>query len=227
VLPGDLVWVLPALVAGLGSVGRGYRGRIAGLVWILAFVGALLVAALAPAVFVPWRSLAPLVPVLLLAGAYGLDVLVHRINQWSVSRWTRGLACSVVLGFVGVSVLAPLELYGDRKPAKSRQFQSDLRALAPLLEGGTVASTLPWYVIANTSSPSVSIPNDGENAIAQVLLRYRVEWLLLPKNIEHLKSSTGPINLVLRGRKNTLGPHRLTLEKKLDHASLFRVELSD
>src|SRR4029077_14432846 len=58
-------------------------------------------------------------------------------------------------------------------------FEADLAALDASLDGGTTMSTRPWSVIAETHSPAVYLPENGEAAMEAVLRKYNVRWLLL------------------------------------------------
>jgi hypothetical protein len=204
------VWLALALVPAVVGVAR--RSAVHGLTALLLLAGPFLVACASHAVFAPWRTLYTFQPVVALAGALGLDELLAWLERVRLPRLPAG--AGAVLGAacafaVAYALLADLRLYTPDYQNVLRRQELELRALDPLLGGQPVASDRPWYVIANTSSPAVMIPENGGAAMEAALRRYEVRWLVLVGNYAWMRESRGVLAALQRSGSVALGDLRI------------------
>ncbi|RLB61660.1 MAG: hypothetical protein DRI90_10865 [Deltaproteobacteria bacterium] len=223
--PADL-WLLLAVLPGLPWFRK--RSGFESLVWLLCFGGAAFTSLAAPGVFVSWRSLHPQIPTLVLAGMYGADVCLVASHRWL--RRQPGSPMRMMVGTAAVYAVMALLFtqwapYGERNLARDRAAEVQLQQFDDTFAGEPVASNLACYVIANTRSPAVSIPPNGEAAIEQVLRKYRIRWLAISPPYGWMRGSLKPLNSIIGGHKQTIGSvgvERVHRSKKL---TLFRVHL--
>ena len=111
--------------------------------------------------------------------------------------------------------------------ASKRPVRAELARIDGLLQGEPVASNVPWYVIAYTRSPAVSIPSNGEAAIGAVLERYGVRWMVIfPDALPRLGPDSARIVLpLLAGSRTRLDRAALTRVPVAAPQAVFRVEL--
>ncbi len=160
------------VIAGAAAVRR--RPGLA-LVFALAIAGPACTAVASGAVFSPHRTLYTYLPVLILAGAVGLDEVADALGRLARRPLVR-LGAAVALSAV---FLVPLRPYGARRVDTHRGVERRLGELDPILGGAPVATNRPFWVMARTSSPAVMIPSNGPEAIAEAIERYEIRWLLL------------------------------------------------
>lgn len=89
------------------------------------------------------------------------------------------------------------------------------------MNGQPVASNRPWYLLAYGDSPTVSVPYNGEAAIAAVLARYRVRWLVLSQPITGMGASRQVLQELVAGSRTHIG--RLQLQRVPAPLAVFRV----
>lgn len=208
------LWLM--LVLGCGLVGQFHRMRTVS--WGIVFVGSFLMALTGATVFAPQRSLHSLAPAFALAGAFALNSIAGSVvGGEGVLRWLRRL----VVAAVGACVLAYTLPYPQRTNPMA-PMEEGLRQIDTVLAGAPVAARRPWYVIANTSSPAISIPSNGEAAVAQALTDYRIRWLLLTRE-SCRGASQGFCNEILSGRRRTIGSLRLQPTARHGDMQLFDI----
>jgi hypothetical protein len=174
------------------------------LIFGLFFVAPIALASAAPAVYASWRTLHVMVPVIVLAGALALD----QIETLARSRLLPALPDRIGMWLMrAVSLAAALFFLSDLKPYTTRPESAILRALQKKLVkidqqlgGEPVLSMRPWFVIAYTRSPAVMMPVNGEEALAEVIRKYKVGWLLIEGRYT-LAGSTKDIIKALEGTK--------------------------
>lgn len=176
------IWLAGAAIVALAWLRR--RASFAGLVALLLLAGPIAVTCGSHAVFAPWRTLYTFVPLVVLGGAMGLDALL--VGAEKASRPLRSTPIhGLILGACALAAchftLEGSSAYGPRHPGVggTHDIELELRALDAMLGGEPVASDRPWYIIANTHSPSLMLPENGEAAIAAALRRYGVRWVVL------------------------------------------------
>jgi hypothetical protein len=188
--PGLDWWLAIAIVPAGGLLRRPLSPE--SLIWLLCFGGYFLLACVSGAGFARVRAPYTFTPLVVLAGALGLDAILAQLEAWmeharsirlrAVTIGAGVLAlCSVLLGRLpvlrGVPMLASLpvaaEIIAQAQPAL------ELTTLDRVLRGEPVASNRPWQIIAYTRSPAVSIPQNGDAAIEAVLARYQVRWMVI------------------------------------------------
>jgi len=222
--PNYPVWLALALVRGCRWPGA--RPNVEGAAWTLLFGGAALIALVNPTMFAWQRSLHALLPVFVLAGAYGADDLVARAAELG-SRGPRrrllALAAPLVALALAAVMLVPLRM--SLVPGEPLSFSADLAALDATLAGGTTMSPRPWSVIAETNSPSVFLPNNGEQAIEEVMARYDVRWLLLVGD-ECGEASQTICRELASGARHQIGRFTLTRTISRGELTLFRADVS-
>jgi hypothetical protein len=107
-------------------------------------------------------------------------------------------------------------------PGTPLPFGPDMAALDATLAGGTTMSPRPWSVIAETRSPAVYVPENGEAAIEAVLRRYKVRWLLLVGD-ECLGESQAICRQLLSGERQKVGGATITKRLARGDLTLFDV----
>jgi hypothetical protein len=226
IVPGGAALLALAAVAGITPwiAERRLRSRQSTVIWVLGVALAFALGLASGSVFVPWRTLHPLIPLVMLAGGQSLDALLDWLWRLDVRRLWRGAAATLLLLITGSMLLRPVKLYGDRELAVLRTAEVALQKLDPVLQGGTVASNIPWYVIANTRSAAVSIPRDGPVAIAAVLGKYHVEWLAIIGRYSVRGRSAPVIYRLLERGRGRIGRFRLTRDRRAGGLSLFSVK---
>ncbi len=225
VVPGGLVLLALAATAGVAPWVAGSRSpsRERGVVWLLGLPVAAAVGLAAGGVYVPWRTLHPLIPFVMLAGGISLDFWLDWLWRRDVQRLVRGGASVLLIAITGAAALRTVALYGDREQAPIRKAEVELQKLDPVLQGETVVSNIPWYVIANTKSPAVSLPRDGPQAIAAVIHEYHANWVLIVGASSMLAKSAPIVHRMLKGNVQ-VGPYHLVRDPHMHAGALFRVE---
>lgn len=182
IIPGGVVLLSLIVTAGVMTLRDRARDpqAVRALLWCLSLPCAMAIGIASGPMFAPWRTLHPLIPLVMLSGGCALDCLVRAVHPLEgPARWFRRAGAMSLSLVVAVMVVWHLSLYGYRASAPLRPRLLELRKLNGLLHGEVVASNLPWYVIADTDSPSVNIPVDGPRALEQVLKRYHARWILI------------------------------------------------
>lgn len=225
VVPGASVLLLFVVAAGATPWLAGFRSssRQRAVVWMMGLPLALAVGIASGGIYVPWRTLHPLIPLVMLAGGLSLDFWLDWTWRRDARQLARGAATLLLLVLTGAATLRTVALYGDRKQAPLRSAELALKTLDPVLRGQTVASNIPWYVIANTDSPAVSIPRDGPEAIASVIKKYHVKWVLIAGRPTMLGKSAAVIQQMERTNV-VLGPYHLIRDRQVRSLALLRVE---
>ena len=187
------------------------RGNVEGISWLLLIGGSLAISLANPTMFAWQRSLHALLPVFVLAGAYGAEAAFRALAGAPPHRFPRAAPAWLVrhlpVLLFAVVMIRPLEM--ALHPGTPLAFSADMAALDPTLAGGITMSPRPWSVIAETGSPSVYLPENGEAAIESVLRRYRVRWLLLVGD-ECLGESQAVCRDLMSGVRAKVGSTTLT-----------------
>lgn len=194
----------------------------------LALFGALVIAWIGPVVFSEGRTLHGLVPAMTLAVMMSAELPARALGDALQRR--RPEVARAVFALATAAILVPtlMWLRPYRPLAILRtDFEAELAALDPMLEGANVATTTPWWVIANTDSPAVLLPAQNEDAMARILHRYDVEYVLFTRDDAE---GWGPASWSMwapyrDGRDSTIGPFRLELVAERPHVMLYRVVL--
>lgn len=176
-VPYPMAWLALAVLPLFGVARR--RLDAAGLSALLVFAGTFLTVLGANAVYSD-RTPLVLLPVLVFAGACGLDRAFSWLHEKLASRASRSVvsaATAIVIVALGTSYALQIRPYGDRGPAW--RGTPGLERLAGTLDGQAVATELPYFVLAETGNPAITLPLDGEAAVEAVLQRYDARWLLL------------------------------------------------
>lgn len=220
------LWLLLICLTGVGAWGMG--SPVLAVTWTVLLLGTFLSSWSNPTYFAIWRAPHVMLPALWLLNAAVLD----RATSWatpcacalrsSLARWLLGGAVTVVLlGFA----LQTTSLYGER-PFSQAYFSNGakLRRLSPTLGGQPVAAVRSWQAMADTTSPVLQIPHDGEAAMVAAFKKYRVVWLLLNSPTPDLGGRSGPVlKDVLEGKRSTLGDLHLQRVDNPTDLPLFRI----
>ncbi len=213
-LPLQSLWLALSLVPPAGAAIRRWvpslrpretpPSEMPALVSLLLLLGIpLLLAATPAATFNAERSLATFTPLAVLAGAAGADevlgLVVRLIRRWPAAGHALAGAAAAALLCAAAATVAVYPL--DIAPEVDEFARIDA-----LLNGEPTASNYPWQVAANTRSPAVSLPGNGEAAMEAVLRRYGVRWvvLLLPSPGADLPSRVALARL-LAGKATAIG----------------------
>lgn len=216
-------WLLLAVVGGINLL----RGRAReSLIWMLCFVGFVgLVCVAGPGINF---SRAPNVftPLMILSGALGVDAILELRDA---KIWRTQLAWAYIPVSVAVTALCAILVvklpWPGVVPRVGEPTSQDVIQLDPIIVGEPVASNVPWYMIAYTRSPTVSIPSNGEAEIAHVLERYGVRWVVIfpSRPTWARQSSDTAMREVLSGRKSNLGRFSLERVPVSGTTAVFRV----
>jgi hypothetical protein len=237
------VWLFLALVPRIsGAAGGHLLARLCP--WMLV-LGAFLIAWSSPAVFAAFRAPCSLLPVLVLAGAYGAESLIDQLERGVarvvgrapplsssagvassaatssvrvVSTQVSSALASSALAYALTSSAAPYE-----KPVAPPVLVDELLAVHDRLGSRPVMSLVPWYVLAYTDSPAVMLPFNGEQAIAEVIERYDVEWLLLLRSVGALEGSALVVQQLWAKSRSQIGQHELHEVERTNERLLYRV----
>jgi hypothetical protein len=208
------VWIALAVIRGW----RWPRGRcnVEGISWVMLFGGMVAISLVNPTMFAWQRTLHALLPVFVLAGAYGAESLFETLR--GAPRFVRHLPALLL----AVIMIHPLQM--SLAPGTPLPFGADMAALDATLAGGTTMSPRPWSVIAETRSPAVYVPENGEGAVEAVLRRYKVRWLLLVGD-ECLGQSQALCRELMNGTRSKIGGVTLTKRETRGALTLFDVSL--
>lgn len=218
-------WLIIALAPALELFRRSRRR--ASLIWLVSCASYLLVAWANGPGFAPFRTPHTFAPLIALVGGMGIDTLLAGLHaalkRGAPRRLPALVAGAAVVGlcFLMLADIPVLSMTAFRTiPA-----QAELTKLEPVVEGNAIVSNVPWYLIAYTSSPAVSLPFNGEAAIAAVLARYHVRWMVIAGNPPTWVS--GPSRAVLQGildgKRTNIGPFQLERVSIDIQPALYRV----
>jgi hypothetical protein len=202
------------------------RFDVGPLAWLLVFPVFLVVVLAANQVYSE-RAALVLLPAVVLAGASGLDEIVRRASSGLERFGRKTVAVTAIAAVIGLGAVfaGNLRVYGERGPAWLGT--AGLTDLDRELEGEAVATELPYFVIAHTASPAVTLPLDGEAAIDAVLTRYEIRWLLL-FGTDFASPDTPTealVSEILAGRRSRVGRYRLRhVRTQSGEWSLYRLE---
>ncbi|MFL5305452.1 MAG: hypothetical protein ACJ8F1_09565 [Polyangia bacterium] len=218
------VWLALLLIRGCRPLQPG--NRLESVTFALLFGGAAAVTFLNPTVFSPWRSPHALLPVFALGGGLAADALLAAApERLSLSAGARRFRVALVrpslLLLLALAMLWPLKL--SVAAGNPLSFAPDVAGLDAMLDGKTTMSQVPWSVLADTHSPAVSLPIDGEAAIEAVARRYGVQWLLLI-NDECGDASRDICRELAAGTRRNIGGITATRRWQNGPASLFQLQ---
>jgi hypothetical protein len=208
------VWIALAVIR--GWCWPRTRCNVEGVSWLLLFGGAVTISLVNPTMFAWQRTLHALLPVFVLAGAYGAEAVFEGLRRapWFV-RHLPALLLAVIM-------IHPLQM--SLAPGNPLPFGADMAALDATLAGGTTMSPRPWSVIAETRSPAVYVPENGEAAIEAVLRQYNVRWLLLVGD-ECLGESQAICRQLIGGARQKVGGATISKRLARGDLTLFDVTL--
>lgn len=173
-------WLVLAMVPVLNLFRR--QALPQSLIWVLCFGGYVFVAWVSGPGFAPARAPYTFTPLIIVAGALGMDTILMWLHAWS----ERGSYVRAKTAFLGAGALALTFLFLVRLPVlqnlykySNLPYQENLQLLAPALGSDPVATNIPWYMIAYTDSPAISIPLNGEAAIEAALTQYQIRWMVI------------------------------------------------
>lgn len=174
--------------------------------------------------FAPVRTPHVFTPLLVLSGALGLDALCGAVDRWMTRPNTPGMAPWLAEAMLGAGcalllIRVPALQHVRYRLGASIAVQQDLPKLDAILQGQPVASNRAVDIVAYTQSPSVSIPTNGDRALAAVIARYGVRWLVI---FGPLRPSAGP---TVVPAPNALGTVLVTGHAQLDRFKLERVHV--
>jgi hypothetical protein len=202
-------WLALTVVPAVG----GFRGRPLPelLIWMLAVAGYFLLAWVSGPGFAPIRAPYTFVPLFVLAGGLGIDTVLARLDVWiqrGASRRRAVLVGAAVLGLCSVLFSRLPALQGHAGRWTNLPRESELTTLDRVLQGQPVASNVPWYLIAYTRSPTVSIAFNGAAAMQAALEKYPVQWLIIFSVPRSGRQSRPVLDSILAGTTTQLGRFR-------------------
>lgn len=222
-VPAKALWWGAVFATGL--LPKGPQRRVRVVAWVILFGASAALSWSAPAVFASWRTLYVMLPLALVAGGIAMDTLVVRADAWVRRVHAHRGAVAVVAAGLVVMLGVPLKELHVRQlrfPAAPAEHEA-LVAFSTTIESASVATTRPWFTIASTNSPAVSLPTDGEDAVEAVLRRYHVQYVILG-GTECKAASKALCEGVFAGTAKHIGG--LALEHVRTHGKfkLFRVK---
>lgn len=214
------------------------RARPQALIWVLCFGGYFFVAWVSGPGFAPGRTPYTFTPLIVLAGALGIDAILRWFHVWS----ERGSYVRVKSAFLGAGGLALCFFFLVSLPVlqtpsrySNLSYQKNLMLLAPTLGSEPVATNIPWYMIAYTDSPTISIPMNGEAAIEAAFAQYQIRWLVLfqfpfqwAKSRTDMFGASRPVFYgILDGNRTRIGRYELKpVSVRGVLPAVYRVELA-
>jgi hypothetical protein len=217
------LWFATILVAAVVPRRRVRADQL--LCWALLVVGGALVSWVGAVVFVGWRTLHGLLPVVVLAGMFALDDLLVVAARWAAAPRGGRVVRAVAVGCLAFALVGPLvgsvRFYADR-PSPSAELALALGALDARLDARPVAAMRPWFVISSTRSPAISIPSNGEAAVEKALVHYGVKWLVMTGEA-CLGDSRDLCARVQSGAATRIGSLELTRVDTVGPVTLYRV----
>lgn len=160
-----------------------------------------------------WRTLSAFLPLFVLSMATGLADLLELL---AFPRWSRRLhrlvplvPATAALAFA-YALFSETFVYGPRMPAAMLGRERALRKLDERLAGDTLLATEPWYAMAQTRSPVVSIPEDGEQALIEAIDRWDARWIVIVYDYHYMRRTTRVLEQIERGERDRLGPYVVT-----------------
>jgi hypothetical protein len=178
-LPGQQLWYLLAIAGIVCARPRRRVLLIPGAAFFIAYVfvwGS-------GTMFHNWRTLSAILPLLVLGAADGLcftiDGIVALTRRARRHRRSFTLVATAAVLALAYPIATRVQPYGPRERAETLPKEMELSQLDRLLDGRPVLTPEPWYIIARTRSPAVSLPNDGAEAVVEVIRRYGVEWIVI------------------------------------------------
>lgn len=219
-------WLALALLSGPAALRA--PTAPASLIWLLCFGGYLLVVWMSGPGFAEVRAPHVFMPLVVLAGALGIDAICSRLRALLTGR-AHGRIIAALIGAAVLTACAVMlnALPGLTLPEQSTYpLQHELPRLDAVLQGEPVAANLPWYMVAYTRSPVVMIPKNGEAAVEAALAHYQVRWLVIfgRPPMWAGRQSVALIERALANEHTDLGRYRLErvpLDEKLP--AVFRV----
>lgn len=218
------VWLLLALAGGARAHWRADRSAQAA--WLMLPIGALAPSLASPMVFAEWRTLHPLLPLLLLVASHALDSVLVRARAFSskLSGLRRLAPHALTVAACGFSLLMLQNLKPYLAPPTPPQQAQGPTALKPYFEGKVVMSLFPWFVLADANTPAVGLPSNGPDAVRAAIERYRVDWLMIPSNGNCQDDTDSFCHSLVANAGAELGTIHLRYERTGADAQLFRVE---
>lgn len=220
--PHPLLWFALVALPGL----RLFRGRpfVESVIWTMAVGGFLGVIWISGPGFYVGRTPATFTPLVILAGALGVDVVLSRLAVWAGEQTWRRAATALGIGGLCLYFVLALPPPGVTAAAARPRWQPIVTRLAPQLRSQPTASNLPWYVLAYTDSPTVSIPHNGEAAIEAVFRRYGIRWVVLfPSQIGGEGESRPLLQALANGARSSVGGLQLQRVSAPPPLIVFRV----
>lgn len=192
----------------------------------LTLIGTFGIAWAGPVVFSEGRAFHGLVPAMTLAVVMSAELPARGLAHFLARRRPELARATFALATAAILVPTLMWLRPYRPLAILRtDFEAELAELDPMLAGANVATTSPWWVIANTESPAVLLPSQSELAMAQILHRYDVEYVIFTRDDAE---GWGPAAWAMwgpyrDGHDTTIGPFRLERADQREHVIVYRV----
>lgn len=150
------------------------------------------------------------VPLFVLAGALGVDVVLDGLDL-ALRRAPRAAAVATG-GLILASsawLLSAVPVLSTPIPYSSFASYRDLVRLDDVVGGAPVVTPMPWWLIAYSSSPALSVPHNGEAAVASVIERYRIRWLVIPPPPRGGGASRPLLDAIFDGTQTHVGAFRI------------------
>ncbi len=219
------VWLVLLCATGVGVMGGG--PPVLGLAWGVLLLGTFLATWSNSIYFAAWRAPHVMLPAAWLLAAAAIDSLVSALAAWSRRshlRRARTFALGVATFALAAFTFETTPLYGERLTVADRvDLGVALRRLSPTLEGKPVAAVHSWAVMADTSSPVLQVPYNGEAAMVAAFKRYGIAWLLLDGPTAHMDASAPLLAAIERGKRTHLGDLQLVKVDGPPELPLYRV----
>ncbi|HVU01253.1 MAG TPA: hypothetical protein VHE30_05860 [Polyangiaceae bacterium] len=156
-------------------------------------------------VFASWRTLHPLLPAFVLAGSYGADALLAGLRPPRCR-----LRASAPVGAAFAAFMLFTTRPYERAVPESLDAVLVRRAAPALPKEGTVMAAHPWFVLAGTGLPSITVPMNGEDAMERAIATYDVRSLLLVNAEGCAEQSRAVCADIISGKRTRLGHYQLT-----------------
>jgi hypothetical protein len=226
-VPYHHVWLLLALAGGARAHLR--RDACALAVWLAFPIGVLAPSWLSPSVFASWRTLHPLLPLLISSAAFALDAVlvaaIARCRDVIAARMLAPALVSAAAAFFALKMLDGLQPYLE--PPAPPALAAAYSELATHLDGRAVMSQAPWFVLSSTRRPAVNLPINGDAAVIAAIERYHVGWLIVPEDASCGQDNAALCSALVAGARQNLGAYSVRRSARAGGQLLFEIGVTE
>lgn len=231
-LPAQPFFLILGAAPVLGVWRKGHRGQLL-LPIVTVFVLYAFTWGSGP-VFHSWRTLSALLPLVVVTcgmGASSLYDFIFAVGRRLQLQSRRGrmwrATIVIVTSILAFAIILPvaraISPYGLRPRAVGWNYENQFSQQSNRFDRAPLMTNSPWQIMAHTHSPTVSIPVNGAHAVAAVMHKYGVKWLVLVGTGAYPGASGPVIQAIRRGKTNAIPGFRVELVHQNAMLSMFRL----